>query len=136
MKILDKKSITSAIYDELIKKNYGNILIKSKDYYQKIWWMTPNYSNTLRLSESGLQVFELLEIEKHIFLFRFNLENRNSNQLSFLKFLSNVIKCPYYVVENNQVIIFDNKIALKISLYGTILDYYNVYLKTYKVNKK
>lgn len=129
---VNKKLITDTIYGELLKKDHASKFPENIEHYLKDWWVTPSFSNTLRLSDSGRFAFELLEIENYSFPFRFGIQNDHFNQMSFLKFLGKAIRCPYYVCKHNIVEVFDSKIALKISLYDDILSYYASYLKIKK----
>lgn len=111
--VTDKKIITKKILELLDIKDYD----LEKILY--IYWYAPNY-NTMRLSLNGNEAFIAAQIE--YFDFNFELKNMFSYNKLFVG-LGKKIKCPYYLnFDKHNVIlrIFDSKIAMLITLYGSI----------------
>lgn len=90
------------------------------------WWMTGRLSNGMRLTDEGKTCFELAEIAHYKFDFSF----MNRTPQYVILSLSTHIACPYYIgieFENKAkkpyIRLYDHKIAMMVSLYGTINDY-------------
>lgn len=90
------------------------------------WWMTGRISNGMRLTDEGKNCFELAEIAHYDFEFKY--KNRSPQEL--ILSLNTHIHCPYYIgleIENKvklpYIRFYDHKIAMMVSLYGTILEY-------------
>ena len=120
------------------KETITNILLKQlqhddayKNYdVQKIfirWWMTGRKSEGLRLTDEGKFAFEKANISHY----DFDLDSsiKKTPQYWIMQ-LNKKLKCPYYIgvklVEKNKspyIRIYDNKIAMLISLYGNLDGY-------------
>ena len=99
----------------------------------KEWYFTRT-SDGLRLTHIGDMHFRLAEIE----FFNLPLEVKQANWHKFILDCSKKIKCPYYIGVNKSeskkeayIRIYDSKIAMLTSLYGSIQEY----LETVKVRK-
>lgn len=111
--VTDKKLITEKILELLEIKDYD----LEKMLY--LYWYAPNY-NTMRLSSAGNEAFISAQIE--YFDFNFELKNMFSYNKLFVG-LGKKIKCPYYlnfVKQDVTLRIFDSKIAMLITLYGSV----------------
>lgn len=89
------------------------------------WWMTGRSSPGLRLTDEGKKCFESAGIQHYDFYF----ENVRT-PTTFIMSLNNKMKCPYYIglnIKNNKkapfIRIYDNKIAMLVTLYGEIQNY-------------
>jgi hypothetical protein len=100
------------------------------------WWQTGRRSDGLRLTEIGDMAFRLGEIEFYQYDF---IPKAMENYHSYILDLNKKIKCPYFLGVNrvqgkkNQpyIRLYDSKIAMLISLYGTL----DEYLKSVKVRQ-
>lgn len=95
------------------------------------WWQTGRAGSGLRLTDNGLEAFTAIGLEYYDFPLDVkmlaSIEGKN-----FFKTLTKKLDCPYYLgVYKNSVKkgpylrIYNHKIAMLVSLYGTIDDYLN-----------
>ena len=86
------------------------------------WWMSGRQDG-LRLTELGDRSFKAADIES----FSHPLEETPASQwYTFLLDLSKKMKCPYYIGTKdgtNFIRVYDSKIALLVTLYGTFREY-------------
>lgn len=111
--------------DQFKNKTPNDLLLK--------WWMTGRISEGLRLTDDGKKAFEQAEITHYDFDIK--LEKPFVPQ-HFILELQKKIQCPYYIGVNKidktispYIRLYDNKIAMMLSLYGNIQEY----LKSLKV---
>lgn len=125
----DKKSvITAAVIAQLPKEIAATVPEQPK------WWMTGRQYG-LRLTGIGDQIFRTAEIE----FFDYDVGNNKENSYyNYLTELNHKIQCPYYLgvsmVDNKKkpyIRIYDSKVAMMISLYGTL----NAYLESTKTKR-
>jgi hypothetical protein len=92
------------------------------------WWLTGRTGFGLRLSDEGAKAFELANITYYDFPLGLSKDKTKSPE-AFVQELSKKIKCPYYIAVNKvekkvpSIRIYDNKIAMMLTLYGTLREY-------------
>jgi hypothetical protein len=128
---MNRESITKKIIEEL---NIDSPLWTYEDAMKK-WWMIPRTDGGLRLTEVGDLAFRYAKIEFYNYDFAINSTNSWHN---YLLELNKKLKCPYYIgvnkVEDSKkpfIRLYDSKIAIMVSLYGSISDY----IKSIKVRQ-
>lgn len=126
----DKQLITDIILKNLPSIHPWNDLPFEKILFK--WWATGRSNSSLRLTEDGKIAFELAEIE----FYEYPLIT-NTNQIEEIKFtkytiqLGKKIKCPFYIGHKNRMLksayirLYDSKIAMMVSLYGSFHEYFN-----------
>lgn len=123
-----KQKLTEAIFAE-IKPLHKEILYKNKtiDELYREWWATGR-QNGFRLTEMGVQAFELADIEYYEHGFG---QEKNKTFHSFILEVNKKIQCPYYIGVNNYkdnryyIRIYDSKISMMLNLYGSLREYLN-----------
>jgi hypothetical protein len=117
---MERKSTKRIISEVVLEKlpNTGQTI----DNVTFQWWMSGRQDG-LRLTELGDKSFRAANIES----FSHPLEVINaSSWYSFLLDLSKKMKCPYYIGTKdgeNFIRLFDSKIAMLVTLYGTFQEY-------------
>lgn len=126
-----KIEITEAVFNELPK--YSKYRAFTLDQLSFHWWLGGRSGQGLRLSHDGYAAFTEANIAHYKFPLFSNktdytsiLNNPNGYSLS----LSKKIKCPFYISmskkkteEGNEIILYDDKIAMWMTLYGTLQEY-------------
>jgi len=126
----NKELITKALIEILEidisqpKNSVNDLLFK--------WWATGRSGSGLRLTEDGMEAFTLADIEHYDFPLFVNEKYKGLKKEDLKKFTLNLgkkIKCPWYIGLKNQqaksayIRIYDSKIAMMITLYGSFLEY-------------
>jgi len=126
----NKEKLTKTVFDN-IPVTVNPWLDKSVDRLVSDWWMTKRSSNCYRLSDSGKLAFELAEIQGYSFPLL--LTHRDQYTYLFKRgMLSKKINCPYFIglkntrIESAYIIVYDSRVAMMITLYGSILDFLNI----------
>jgi len=125
-----KQEITQAIIDilEIDKSQPENSL--NKLIFK--WWATGRSGSGLRLTEDGMQAFTLAELEYFDFPVFVDHKHTNLKKEELKQFTLNLgkkLKCPWYIGLKNQtaksayIRIYDSKVAMMITLYGSFLEY-------------
>lgn len=121
-----KYEVTEAILYAMPKSEWHEMPI-GKVVFR--WWVSGRGGYSLRLTDEGAKAFDTVNVEYYEFplgpLKEFNGANNLSRQLS------KKIQCPYWLGLNNKdktkattcIRIYDNKVALIMSLYGNLRDY-------------
>ena len=123
-----KQYITEAVLAEIPKHLFNDSDLDIDQLIFK-WWLTGRQEG-LRLREEGLSAFLLAEIE----YYEYDLLAPVGRWYEYLLELNKKIKCPYYIDANRKhptselndkpsIKLFDSKIAMMVSLYGTIPNY-------------
>ena len=113
-----KYTITRLVMDQLPSNNIPIETIISD------WWFTKS-GDSLRLTPQGDIMFRQAEIE----YFDLAVTIRSGAWYKFLTECNKKIKCPYYIAVNKvekkspSIRIYDNKIAMMLTLYGTLREY-------------
>jgi hypothetical protein len=123
-----KETITSAVVLQL-PNTYSDFNGIPVDKLLFKWWFTGR-SDGLRLTEFGDSMFRLAEIECYTFDFQ---RRTDMSDHAYMLELTKKIKCPYYLGVNKSedkkkipyIKLYDSKIAMLISLYGTLVEYLN-----------
>ena len=121
-----KETITSAVVLQL-PNTYSDFNGIPVDKLLFKWWFTGR-SDVLRLTEFGDSMFRLAEIEFYTFDFH---RRTDMSDHAYMLELTKKIKCPYYLGVNKSedkkkipyIKLYDSKIAMLISLYGTLVEY-------------
>jgi hypothetical protein len=96
------------------------------------WWATGRSGSVLRLTEEGLRAFTLAELEYFdfpIFVGEWKKGFKKEDMKKFTLNLGKKLKCPWYIGLKNQqsksayIRVYDSKIAMMITLYGSFLEY-------------
>lgn len=125
MNDLDKVKITEIVFNQLPANNPWQGFPLDKLVFS--WWETKRNSNNLRLSEEGRKAFELAEFESYTF----DLKLDKAQYPEFLLKVNKKLKSPFYIGFKNHlyksayIIVYDSRIAMMITLYGSFFDYYN-----------
>ena len=124
-----KQEITEAVLKVLPQDQYNQPL----DKIMFDWWLTGRGGQGLRLSANGLRAFKEAKIEYYEFPLGPLTERKNIiAPESFISELIKKINCPYYLgvkkvtdkhINPGIIRVYDHKIAMLISLYGTLRDY-------------
>lgn len=97
------------------------------------WWQGRRTGSGLRLTDEGFDAFTKAEIayyEFPVFSSKTDIKGILNNPSSFILSLSKKIKCPFYIMKLRKDVkseptirIYDDKIAMLITLYGTLQEY-------------
>lgn len=94
------------------------------------WFQTGRQGDNLRLTEEGKNAFAEAEISFYDFPFDIkSLSKKNVNAKEYTLLLGKKIKCPFYIglktsqAKSAYIRIYDSKIAMLISLYGTLNEF-------------
>lgn len=97
------------------------------------WWSSGRTGKSLRLSDAGYEAFTKAKIAHYDFPLISNNTNITSllnNPSSFMLMLNKKIKCPFYITQATKdskkaltIRIYDDKIAMLMTLYGTLQEY-------------
>lgn len=127
-----KEQIVKLVLSEIVNKPDNPWKDIPCDKVLFLWFHTGRQGDGLRLTDEGHKAFTYAELEHYDF--PLVLDDMRPNSLSFANFtlhLSRKIKCPFYVGINREsrrksdpfIRIYDHKIAMLITLYGTVGDY-------------
>ena len=126
----DKEKLTNIVYQNLPALHPWQDKSIEKCLFE--WWATGRSNQSLRLTDAGQTAFELAEIA----YYEYPLIDKPDDleQIKFTGFTINLgkkIKCPFYIGYKNKlkksvyIRIYDSKIAMMISLYGSFTEYFN-----------
>jgi hypothetical protein len=128
---MNRESITKKIIEELDK---DSPMWSYEDALKK-WWMVPRLNGGFRLTDIGDLAFRYAKIEYYNYDFTVD---STSGWHSYILDLNKKLKCPYYIGVNKVndskkpfIRLYDSKIAIMVSLYGSI----NEYIKSVKVRQ-
>jgi hypothetical protein len=120
----NKLIITDIIYNNLPAVHPWLEVPRDKLLFQ--WWATGRGSTNLRLTEEGKTAFDMAEITFYDYDLKFDNKDK---VMKFMIGLGNKIACPFYLGIKNRsyksayIRIYDSKIAMLISLYGSVDNY-------------
>lgn len=124
----NKHLLTKIVFDSLPLSNpWQN---KSLDRCISEWWITKRSNSCYRLSDSGKYAFEIADIQGYNF--SMPLEKEDYAIIITKGLLSKKIKCPYYLgfktqrYESAYITVYDSKVAMLITLYGTVHEFLNL----------
>lgn len=96
------------------------------------WWFTARTGAGLRLTDEGMTCFFAAEISHYDFIIDKKDKSNDFKPEKFVLELNKKIDCPYYLGVKKQdktnqtyIRLYDHKIAMMLSLYGSITDYLN-----------
>lgn len=118
-----KEKITEAVLNQIPAEQRAEF-----NWALKVWWVNKRKTGGLRLTDLGDFSFRIADIEKFNFplVTKKQLES-DMNWDQFLLELNYKIPCPYYVDAKKPkepiLRVYDSKIAMLISLYGTVQEY-------------
>jgi len=109
--MLNKKQITQEIWNKLPVDNRPGL-----DQALKSWWQDIRDDSGLRLNLSGLNAFEFLNIDQHVF----DIPAWPRPWPNDLITLNQKLDCPYYIRlgKNQKLIIFGSTQAIMCAMYG------------------
>lgn len=117
----EKEKITKLVLAQLQHLDvYKNI---SHEKIAKSWWLSGINNGNLRLTDIGKKAFEHADITHYEFSYDFK---QISNWYQFFVKAAQKFRCPFYIgIKRDKpfVRVYDNKIAMMITLYGNIEDY-------------
>jgi hypothetical protein len=125
-----KQDITTAII-EILEIDISQPKSSVTDLMFK-WWATGRTGSGLRLTEDGMEAFTQAEIEHFDFPVFADKKFKGLKKEDLKKFTLNLgkkLKCPWYIGLKNQqaqsayIRVYDSKIAMMITLYGSFLEY-------------
>jgi hypothetical protein len=125
-----KQVITQAII-EILEIDLSQPKSSVNDLMFK-WWATGRAGSSLRLTEDGMEAFTQADLEYFDFPIFANNKYQGLKKEDLKKFTLNLgkkLKCPWYIGLKNQqaksayIRIYDSKIAMMITLYGSFLEY-------------
>ena len=127
-----KKEITLAILKEIPD---GYLPASSLDDTIFKMWLTGRGGQGLRLSEDGLQLFELAKIEYYDFELGLKPKTMHKKRMiapeAFVQEIIKKIQCPYYLgvhkIRGKKgdpfIRVYDHKTAMMITMYGNLREY-------------
>ena len=132
-KLKYKEQVTEAVLAQLPPKFHIGL---TQQEALRQWWQTGSRSEGLRLTELGDLSFRVAEIE--FYQYEFNIKLADGWH-GYILDMSKKLKCPYFLGTTKNpgkksqpyIRLYDNKIAMMISLYGDI----DSYLKSVKLRK-
>lgn len=124
-----KHEVTEAILNAMPKCEWhdlpvGNVIFR--------WWISGRGGYSLRLSDEGAKAFDSVNVEYYEFpIGSFKSSKGTPGHQIMTRELAKKIQCPYWLGLNNKennkaspcIRIYDNKVALVMSLYGSLRDY-------------
>jgi hypothetical protein len=126
-----KLEITEAVFNELPEHSKYRSFTVEQSMFK--WWVSGRSGQGLRLSSVGYDAFTEASIAHYkfpLFSNKTDLTGVLNNPGSYALSLNKKIKCPFYILmpkkkteEGNQIILYDDKIAMWITLYGTLQEY-------------
>jgi hypothetical protein len=125
-----KEEITKAIID-ILEIDNSQPKFSTNDVMFK-WWATGRAGSGLRLTEDGMEAFSQADLEYFDFPIFVDNKYQGLKKEDLKKFTLNLgkkLKCPWYIGLKNQtaksayIRIYDSKIAMMITLYGSFLEY-------------
>lgn len=130
MTYLNKLKITKAVLQEIPTDLTEDHKLPIEQVIFK-WWQGGRSSNSLRLSDHGYEAFTKAKLAYYEFPLLSNktdLTGLLNNPNSFILSLNKKIKCPFYIMKvtsgsKSMIRIYDDKIAMLITLYGTLQEY-------------
>jgi len=128
-----KKEITQAILDVLPE----GIVPRGMPIGDAIFkmWLTGRGGQGLRLSDEGLQLFTLANLEFYDFELGLNLKTMHRRRIiapeAFVQEIIKKIQCPYYLgvhkIRGKKgdpfIRVYDHKTAMMITMYGNLREY-------------
>jgi len=127
-----KKEITEAILKAIPDGMVTNVTLDQAVFKM---WLTGRGGQGLRLSDDGLQMFNLTKIEYYDFELGLNLKTMHRRRIiapeAFVQEIIKKIQCPYYLGvhkirgEKGEpfIRVYDHKTAMMITMYGTLREY-------------
>lgn len=122
-----KREITEAVLSELEPSSWHEIPVDDVVFR---WWMSGRSGFAMRLTDEGAKAFEKANIEYYEFPLEITKNGKAFVPEVFVRELSNKIQCPYWLGLNTKetgkkacIRIYDDKIAMVMSLYGTLREY-------------
>ena len=130
----EKEIITKIVYDSLPDKSiYENYTIEKISFK---WFVTGRTGSGLQLTYEGYKCFTEANLTYYDFPVGHKLKDMFANPTVLAMNLNKHIKCPYYMSverQDNKPVVFirlyDNKIAMMVTLYGTIEEYLQSQIK-------
>jgi len=129
-----KQKITNIILNNLPNSSTFKNIPAEKTLMR--WWVTGRTSNNLRLTEEGKLAFDQAEIEFFDFplftekqLKDFKINKKNIFEGSQFTIKLKKVDCPFFIgmktskTKSAYIRIYDSKIALLVSLYGSFIEY-------------
>jgi hypothetical protein len=122
-----KLEITKAVLKEIPYNLTDDHILPIEKVMFK-WWLSGGYGTGLRLSNLGFDAFTKAKItyyEFPLYSEKTNVTDLIHNPRKFTLMLSKRIKCPFYITDVNKptIKIYDDKIAMMVTLYGTLQEY-------------
>jgi hypothetical protein len=121
-----KLEITKAVLKEIPYNLTDDHILPIEKVMFK-WWLSGSYGTGLRLSNLGFDAFTKAKITYYEFpLYPEKTKVKDySRKFTLLCMLSKRIKCPFYITDVNKpmIRIYDDKIAMMVTLYGTLQEY-------------
>lgn len=122
-----KREITEAVLSALPQCQWHEMAIDTVVFR---WWMSGRSGYAMRLTDEGAQAFETANIEHYEYPLGLLKSPKSFAPEAFVRELAKKIDCPYWLGLNNKekskvpcIRIYDDKIALVMSLYGTLREY-------------
>lgn len=121
---MNKTQYTEILYKHL-KDTFEPDLDLNKLY--KRYWFTGRSTKNLRLTEEGKKAFDMLDLE----FFEFHLNTTTEKFPYHMVNIGKKLKTPFYIGFRNRfyksayIRIYDSKIAMLITLYGSFDEYLN-----------
>lgn len=124
-----KEQITKVILAEIPESHWHGQPV-DKTIFR--WWLTGRSGSSLRLSEEGKIAFEMAKVEYYEYplVTETGVAIKGNSIRSLTIEISKKIDCPYWIgtstIDNKKKVcirIYDDKIALVLSLFGTLRDY-------------
>jgi hypothetical protein len=116
----DKRELTKAVYDHMLDHSKQGVDDTLDNLVFK-WWVTGRSGSGFQLTYLGMMAFQLVEFQ----YYQFDLTEPTQ---TFIMKLNRRLPCPYYM--NSKAVkpyirVYDNKVAMMITLFGTVEEYIN-----------
>jgi hypothetical protein len=123
-----KEEITETILEQLRNDPDNPWKDRAVDSVMFAWWATGRTGKGLRLTEQGFRAFTYANLVYYEYaLFPPKFSSTKSDQNQYLLSINRKVKCPFYLGTKSKtppfIRVYDSKIAMLISLYGSLHDY-------------
>jgi hypothetical protein len=126
-----KLEITEAVFKELPEHSKHRSFTVDQSMFK--WWVSGRGGQSLRLKDDGYEAFTEANIAHYkfpLFSKKTDLTGILNNPNGYTLSLNKKIKCPFYIIKLNkdvktepEIIIYDDKIAMWMTIYGTLQEY-------------
>jgi len=127
---MTKEEISTVVLNELKSLGLPEFSQITVDDVLLNWWTTGRIGSGLRLTKTGYNAFSLANIEGQTFDAMFLVKLKYREYVHFMVKCDKKLSCPYFYFfdkdkKKSHFIVYNQKIAMVIGLYGGIDGYIN-----------